>query len=170
MTGIFFHQVHLVDVKGWSLAWFAGWFTLYAVTSVLTALLTGWLVDRYAARRFLPLFLLPMACGILVLALSRSPYAVPVFMVLGALTNGSASTLVGALWAELFGTRHLGSIRSVAFAGQVLASALAPGLIGMLLDVDVAIESQYFGLAAYALASALWLWLLVPRLNRIADG
>jgi hypothetical protein len=41
-------------------------------------------------------------------------------MLLGALTNGSASTLLGALWAELFGTRHLGAIRSVAFAAQEL--------------------------------------------------
>ncbi|MDZ5698493.1 MFS transporter [Chelativorans sp. M5D2P16] len=170
MTGIFFHQAYLVEAKGWSLAWFAGWFPVYAITSVCTALLTGWLVDRFAARSFLPLFLLPMTCGILVLAFSTSPYAVPVFMLLGALTNGSASTLLGALWAELFGTRHLGAIRSVAFAGQVFASALAPGLMGLLLDFGVHIEAQYVALAAYALVSSLWLWLFVPRLHRIAHG
>jgi MFS family permease len=169
MTGIFFHQAHLVEAKGWSLAWFAGWFPVYAGTSVLMALLTGWLVDRYAARRFLPLFLIPMACGITVLAFSDSPYAVPAFMLLGAITNGSASTLLGALWAELFGTRHLGAIRSIAFAGQVFASALAPGLMGLLLDLKVDIEIQYLCMVVYAAASSLWLWLLVPRLNRIAE-
>ncbi|PRD43738.1 MFS transporter [Phyllobacterium phragmitis] len=169
MTGIFFHQAHLVEVKGWSLAWFAGWFPVYAGASVLMALLTGWLVDRYAARRFLPFFLIPMALGISVLAFSSSPYVVPAFMLLCAITNGSASTLLGALWAELFGTRHLGAIRSVAFAGQVFASALAPGLMGLLLDLDVSIETQYSGMVAYAVISAVCLWLLLPRLNRIAD-
>jgi MFS family permease len=170
MTGIFFHQAYLVEVKGWSLAWFAGWFPIYAGTSVLMALLTGWLVDRYAARRFLPYFLLPMSCAIAILAFSRSFYAVPAFMLLGAITNGSASTLLGALWAELFGTRHLGAIRSLAFAGQVFASALAPGLMGLLLDLKVDIELQYIGMVVYAVISSLWLWMLVPRLNKIAEG
>lgn len=73
MTGIIFHQAYLVEAKGWSLAWFAGWFPVYAATSVFMALLTGWLADRFAARSFLPLFLLPMTCGILVLAFSTSP-------------------------------------------------------------------------------------------------
>ena len=169
MTGIFFHQAHLVEVKGWSLAWFAGWFPIYAGTSVLMALLTGWLVDRYAARRFLPYFLLPMSCGIAILAFSDSPYAVPAFMLLGGITNGSASTLLGALWAELFGTRHLGAIRSLAFAGQVFASALAPGLMGLLLDLKVGIGLQFLGMVVYSVLSSLWLQMLIPRLNKIAE-
>ena len=168
MTGVFFHQAYLVEAKGWTLAWFAGWLPVFAGTSVLTALLTGWLVDRFHARQLLPLFLLPMAAGVLVLAFSRSPYAVPVFMALGALTTGSASTLLGALWAELFGTRHLGAIRSVAFAMQVFISALAPGLVGILLDLGLRLEHQYVAMAAYAIAASLWLRLLVPRLHRLA--
>ncbi len=168
MTAVFFHQAYLVETKGWTLAWFVGWLPVFAGTSVLTALLTGWLVDRFHARQLLPLFLLPMAAGLLVLALIRSPYAVPVFMVLGALTTGSASTLLGALWAELFGTRHLGAIRSVAFGTQVFVSALAPGLIGILLDLGFRLEHQYLAMVAYAIAASLWLKLLVPRLHRLA--
>jgi MFS family permease len=168
MTGVFFHQAYLVDLKGWTLAWFAAWLPAYAGTSVLAALSTGWLVDRLGARRLLPLFLLPMAAGVLVLALAESPYAVAAYMVLGALTGGSASTLVGALWAELFGTRHLGAIRSVAFAAQVVASALAPGLIGVLLDLGVPLAHQYVAMVAYTVVAALWLKLIVPRLDRLA--
>lgn len=170
MTGIFFHQAYLVEAKGWTLAWFAGWFPAFAGVSVMTALLTGWLVDRFGARQLLPLFLLPMAAGVLLLALTNSPYAVPAFMVLGALTSGSASTLLGALWAELFGTRHLGAIRSIAFSAQVFASALAPGLLGVLLDLGLRLEDQFLAMAAYALAASLWLKLLVPRLHRLAQS
>jgi MFS family permease len=170
MTGIFFHQVYLVDAKGWTLAWFTGWFPLFAGVSVLTALLTGWLVDRFDASRLLPLFLLPMTAGVLVLVFVDSRYAVPVFMVLGALTTGSSNTLLGALWAELFGTRHLGAIRAVAFSTQVLASALSPGLVGVLLDAGVPLEAQYLAMAGYALASSLWLKLLVPRLYRMVSA
>lgn len=167
MTGIFFHQAYLVEAKGWTLAWFAGWLPVHAGTSILAALLTGWLVDRYGARRLLPLFLLPMAAGVLVLAMSDSPSAVPTFMALGALTSGSAQTLLGALWPELFGTRHLGAIRSLVFGAQVFASALAPGLLGILLDLGVGLDLQLMAMVAYALVSALWLKLLVPRLHRL---
>ncbi|MGF1608235.1 MAG: MFS transporter [Kiloniellales bacterium] len=170
MTGIFFHQAYLVAAKGWTLAWFAGWFPAFAGVSVAAALLTGWLIDRYGARQILPLFLLPMAAGVLVLALTSSPFAAPAFMALGAMTTGSSSALLGALWAELFGTRHLGAIRSVAFAVMVFASALAPGLIGLLLDLGVALENQYVAMAAYTLVAALGLKLLVPRLHRLASA
>lgn len=168
ITAIFFHQGTIVETNGWTLAWFAGWVPVYALTTISTALLTGWAVDRVGARRVLPFYLLPMACGVTVLALFPSPYAVPVFMMLSALTTGSAATLLGALWAELFGTRHLGAIRSVAVATQIFVSALAPGLIGILLDVGVGLDVLLLAMAGYAAACSLWLKLLVPRLARLA--
>jgi MFS family permease len=90
-------------------------------------------------------------------------------MFLAALTSGASSTLIAALWAELFGTRHLGAIRSIAFAGQVLASAAAPGLIGLLLDLHVPIETQYWGIVAFAGASMVLLKAISPQLDRIAE-
>lgn len=170
MTGVFFHQAYLVESKGWSLAWFAGWFPAFAAVSVLMAIVSGWMVDRYGARRLLPYFLLPMVAGVLVLVLTNSFYAVPAFMILGAMTTGSSHTLLGALWAELFGTRHLGAIRSIAVGAQICATALAPGLIGILLDRGVYLESQYLAMAAYGLAAALCLALLGPRLDRLAES
>lgn len=166
MTGIFFHQVFLVSEKGWTLAWFAGWFPAFAFFSVVSSLAAGWLVDRSGAQKLLPYFLLPMAAGVAILASTRAQATVPFFMILAAITSGSSSTLLGSLWAELFGTRHLGAIRSVAFAGQVLASALAPGLIGLLLDWGVGFDGQLYAMVAYSMAAAVGLWVAVPRLYR----
>ncbi len=73
------------------------------------------------------------------------------------------------MWAELFGTRHLGAIRSIAVAAQVFSTALAPGLMGILLDRGVTLEAQYLAMVAYGLAAALCLALLRPRLERLAD-
>jgi len=170
VTGVFFHQVALIELKGWTLSWFAAWFPAWAGTGVLAALATGWLVDRFDARRLLPLYLLPLSAGMLVLAFSTSPYAVAAFMVLAALTSGCGGTLLGTLWVELFGTRHLGAIRSVAFAAAVFASALAPGLIGVLVDAGVSLEHQYIAMAAYPLIAALCLAFLVPRLHRLVQA
>lgn len=167
MTGIFFHQAHLVEIKGWSLSWFVAWFPLYAGTGLVAALVTGWLIDRFNARRLLPIFLLPMAVAVLALSLSNRQGIAPLFMALAAITSGSASTLLGALWPELFGTRHLGAIRASAFSAQVFATALAPGLMGLLLDLGIPLSSQCMGLAAYTLFAALVLTLLQPRLDRL---
>ncbi|MFC4172721.1 MFS transporter [Microvirga sp. GCM10011540] len=166
VTGIFFHQVSIVHAKGWDLAWFVGWYAAHALATIGATFATGWAVDRFGSSRILPGFLAPLIIGIGVLALFDSPYAAPVFMVLSGLSLGSANTVLGAMWAELYGTRHLGSIRAVASAGGVFASALAPGLMGVLLDYGVSVTSQLLMLAGYTLASACMLVVVAPRLRR----
>jgi hypothetical protein len=47
---------------------------------------------------------------------------------------------------------------------------LAPGLIGVLLDLGVRLEDQYLAMTAYVLAAALGLKLLAPRLHRLANA
>lgn len=167
VTGVFFNAGNLAVLKGWTLSWYASWLPLYAVVGILSSLATGWLVDRLSARLLLPFGLLPLGGSLLILVLWHSLYAVPAFLALMALTQGSSQTLLGALWAELFGTRHLGAIRSAAVSAQILATALAPGLMGLLLDLQVGLDAQLTVIAIYTFAAAAGLWLLQPRLKRL---
>lgn len=167
-TGIFFQQAMIVEVKGWSLAWFVGWFGLHAATTIGASFATGWAVDRFGSMRALPFFLLPLTAAAGLLAMADNPLAVPVFMLLSGLSMGSSGTLLGSLWAELYGTRHLGAIRSLATSGGVFASALAPGLMGILLDLGVGIGALLLGLAVYSGVAALLMWLATPGLIRRA--
>lgn len=167
-TGIFFQQVAIVQAKGWSLGWFVGWFGLNAAATIVAAFATGWVVDRVGSMRVLPFCLFPLAIGAGLLALITDPIVVPVFMLLGGIAMGSSSTLLGSLWAELYGTRHLGAIRSLVASGTVLASALAPGLMGVLLDQGVGITAQLAGMAVYTGLAAIMLGLLAPGLGRRA--
>jgi len=137
-TGIFFNQVTIVEAKGWQLSWFAASFPVLAAVAVLSGLMTGWLIDRLGAHRLLALHLLPVGVSTLLLVYAQTPYILPLFMAITGLTAGSSSTLLGALWAELYGTKHLGAIRALATAGVIFASALSPGLIGVLLDGGIA--------------------------------
>src|SRR5690606_40736188 len=129
--------------------WFAASFPVMAAVGLMSALGAGVLIDRFSARRLLPLLLVPLGVAIMALAYVDSPYVLPVFMGLVGLTHGSASTVSGALWAELYGTAHLGAIRALATAGIVFASALSPGLIGILLDAGVAFELQLVAMAGF---------------------
>lgn len=72
------------------------------------------------------------------------------------------------LWAELNRAVRLGAIRALATAVVVFASALSPGLIGILLDAGVALDTQLLAMAAYCFLAALWMASLLPRLDRLA--
>ena len=125
-----FHQVHLVEAKGWSLAIWGSLYTLYAVTSSLMKLFTGLLVDRFGAIRLVPFVCLPMGLGLLVLASADGLWVAVVFMTLLGITVGSYATLSSPFFAEKYGTLHMGAIKSVTTAAMVFSSAIAPVLMG----------------------------------------
>ena len=168
LTGVFFHQVHLVEVKGWSLSLFAATYPAYSLAAVGASLAFGWAVDRWSAGRLLPAYLVPMGVGLFVLGLGDARWTAAAFMGLSGITAGAATTLVGALWAEIYGTRHLGAIRALAVAAMVFATGLAPGLMGFLLDLGIDLESQILAMAAYTLTAAAFFVAMVNTSARLA--
>lgn len=167
---VFFHQAHLTELRGWAPALFASALSVYAVTTVVFNLVGGVLVDRLTALRLVPVYLVPLGLGLLVLATATAPWGVVVFMLLYGVTNGLSLSLFGAVWPEVYGVEHLGSIRSVIVAVLVLASAAGPGVTGLLIDSGVGYPAQVTALGAYCLlvsAAAAW---FVPRVrSRMRD-
>lgn len=155
MTALFFHQVPLAAEKGWSLQWLASCFVGFAATHITALLLSGPLVDRLGARQVLPFYLLPLACGLLVLATLDQRLAALAYLMLAGVSVGVTGTVMGALWAELYGVRHLGAIRAMAHGLVVLSSAVAPGLVGALLDAGFDMENTATALLAWVLAASL---------------
>jgi len=170
ITALFINQVPLVELKGWQLAWFAANFPVLAAAHVVGALAAGRLADRFGARRLLTVYLLPMGAGILLLVVAESRLVLPGAMVLLGASLGFASTTHGAVWPELYGARHLGAIRAVTTALAVFATALSPGLVGILMDRGVGLELQLGVMGVYCFAASLWTMLLQGRLERIAAG
>ena len=148
-TSVFFHQVHLAEVKQWSLTVVASSFALLSLTSVSVSLVTGQLIDRYSARALLPFFLFPLSLGCAVLSIFDGAWAMPVFMFLLGSSYGISSVVFGAIWPETYGTRHLGAVRSVVSAAMVFASALGPGLTGWLIDQHIGFEQQLLAMSVY---------------------
>lgn len=153
-TAIFFHQVYMVEMKGWELSWFASGFSIYAIVTFIFGLITGLGVDRFSARALLPFFLFPLAGALLVLGLFDNPWSIPLVFVLLGFNGGGFSTLFGALWPEIYGVKHLGEIRSLIVALMVFASALGPGVIGWLIDYGIALETQFLAMSAYCIVTS----------------
>ncbi len=155
-TGIFFHQVHLVAVKGWDLAWWSLCFSFYAAASVGAGLAAGFLIDRFGGRTLAPLSLLPFALSLLLFSQAEAAILAAPFMVLMGLSAGGHGSVLAAMWAELYGTRHLGAIRAVAACLMVFGSALGPLFMGWPLDAGVSLAAiALTGLALTLLACAL---------------
>ena len=165
-TAVFFHQVYLTELRGWPLELFASAFVVMSATTATFALLGGWLIDRFSAVRLLPLFLLPLALACFAAACLTAPWAIFVFMALLGVSYGFSSTLEGAMWPEIYGTDHLGAIRSVVVAAMVLSSALGPGVTGYLIDAGVDYSLQLASMGAYALAATILMWKVSRSLSR----
>lgn len=167
ITAVFFNQVTLVEIRGWQLEWFAASFPVLAAFHVAAALLAGWMVDRFGARKLLFVFLVAMGLGVMMLALVESRFILPVVMALFGITMGFSATVSGALWPELYGTLHLGAIRSVMTAIMVFTTAIAPGLVGVLLDAGVLFQVQLLVMAVFSFLAAFWMVYLGPRMERM---
>jgi len=151
-TGFIFHQVHLVESKGWPLLGWAALFSLYAIVSVAAKLVTGPLIDRYGAIRMVPLVALPMGIGLISLALGPSLLWGGVFLVLTGITVGFQSTVTAPFWSEMYGNQHLGAIKSLGAAAMVFCTAVSPIVIGWQIDVGTSMDTL-------AIAAALYIFL-----------
>jgi len=157
-TTIFFHQVYLVELRGWSLSLFASAFSIMACSTITFALITGYLVDRFSALSLLPIFLIPLALSCFALGTIQATWAPFLFMTLMGISYGFSSTLVGSIWPEIYGTKHLGSIRALIVSFMVFGTAAGPGLTGWLIDSGVPYPMQIIAMGIYCLIACIGLF------------
>ena len=162
-TTIFFHQVYLSELRGWDPSVFAASFAIMSSMTILFALIAGQLVDRFSAIRLLPSFLVPLSLSCFVLASTDAPWGAYAFMALMGISYGFSSTLFGALWPELYGSRHLGGIRSLIVAFMVFATAMGPGLTGALIDAGISYPGQIAAMGVYSVAVIVIMTLVSRR-------
>lgn len=165
-TSIFFHQVYLVELRGWSMQAFAGSFVFMSVMNFSFALISGILIDRFSALTLLPTFLLPMAVSCFLLGGIEAQWGIFAFMALLGMSYGVSGTLFGALWPEIYGIRHLGSIRAIIVAFMVFSTAMGPGITGFLIDYGVDYPSQILVMGAYCLVASIAMMLVSRMVKR----
>jgi len=159
VTVAFFHQVYLVELRGWSLEVFASAFIVAALVNSLFTIASGQLIDRFSGLALLPFVLVPLGLACLVLGLVEAQWAAFAFMALIGVSNGLSSTLFGVMWPEVYGLKHLGSIRSLGVSASVFASAAGPGLTGYLIDAGISFPGQLVTMGLYCgLASLVLLY------------
>ena len=153
-TILFFHQVYLVEQRGWAITGFSVATPVLAGCAIVSTMVAGRLVDRLGSATLLPMMLALLGTAALTLAFWHDFAALFVFMGIAGTCFGMAATVFGALWPEIYGTKHLGAVRSMITGVMVFATAVGPGVSGYLIDIGVSFDTQIVALGLFALFAA----------------
>ncbi|MCC5833600.1 MAG: MFS transporter [Opitutales bacterium] len=138
-TGIIFFQTILVESRGWTPAAFAFGFAVFAFVRASFSLVAGHWIDRWSALSLVSLQLLLYIFALAGLTLDTVVGAYLFFIGIG-LSFGLGGSVMSAVWAEIYGTTSLGTIRGITGSFGVFSTALAPAFFGMSLDMGLSLQ------------------------------
>lgn len=155
ITGIFIHQGFFLPQMGWTPMLFASCFVFYGSAHWLSSMYTGVLVDRFSGAQLMKFYPLPMFLGLLIPAVTSGNWVAYTLMILLGTSIGSGSPIISALWAEVYGTKHLGAIRALVSSLAVISTSVSPILFGFLIDGGISGQELFMWLDLYVLIAIL---------------
>jgi len=166
-TGVFVYQSFITDSKNWGPFVIAQSFMSYSVFSVITLLISGFLIDKFTSRKLLIFMNIPLFLSTFVIIYFDAQFTAFIFLGLIGISNGLANVLGSSTWAEVYGVKHIGSIKALTTALMVFSTAFGTALFGILIDIGFSIENIAIISALYILISFILLFLVRKKLNPI---
>ena len=164
-TGFAVFQSFIQTSKGWGPYIIAQSFMSYSILSVLTLFISGILIDKFTSRKLLIYMNIPLLIAVIVLFYFETPISAFIFLGLVGISNGFANILGSSTWAELYGVKHLGSIKALTTALMVFATAFGTALFGFLIDIGFSVRDIATVSAFYIFSSLILLFLIRKKLN-----
>ncbi|TVQ65562.1 MAG: MFS transporter [Balneolaceae bacterium] len=169
VTGLFLYQIAAAESLGWSVGVIASAFTAFALARIVSGLIAGPLTDRFSAQSIFPFYLLPMLAGLLIGYYFPQNWAAFLYLGLIGVTMGLGSTVKSALWAELFGTKIIGTVQSLFSTIMVFSTAASPFLVGWMLDAGYGMKTVLLTALITTVLSILLSARIHPVFNRAAS-
>ena len=166
-TGVFVYQSFITESKNWGPFVIAQSFMSYSVFSVITLLISGFLIDKFTSRKLLIFMNIPLFLSTFVIIYFDAQFTAFIFLGLIGISNGLANVLGSSTWAEVYGVKHIGSIKALTTALMVFSTAFGTALFGILIDIGFSIENIAIISALYILISFILLFLVRKKLNPI---
>ena len=164
-TGVFVYQSFITESKDWGTFVIAQSFMVYSILSVVTLLISGFLIDKFTSRKLLIFMNIPLLLSTLVLIFFDSSITSFIFLGLIGISNGLANVLGSSTWAEIYGVKHIGSIKALSTALMVFSTAFGTALFGLLIDQGYSIEQIAFVSFVYIFISIILLFFIRNKLN-----
>ena len=166
-TGTFVYQSFILTSKGWGPYVIAQSFMVYSVLSVLTLFIAGFLIDKFTSRKILIYMNIPLLLSVFVIIYFNHPLTSFLFLGLIGVSNGLANVLGSSTWAEIYGVKHIGSIKALTTALMVFATAFGTALFGILIDKGFSIEQIAMISGVYIFTALITLFLVRTKLNPV---
>ena len=165
VTGTFVYQSFISTSKGWGPYVIAQSFMAYSIFSVITLFISGFLIDKFSSRKLLIYMNMPLLLATAILFYFDSSISSFIFLGLIGISNGLANVLGSSTWAEIYGVKHIGSIKALTTALMVFSTAFGTALFGILIDYGFSIEQIAVVSGTYILGSIILLYLVRNKLN-----
>ena len=164
-TGVFVFQSFILSSKNWGPYIIAQSFMAYSIMTVITLFFSGFLIDKFSSRKLLVYMNIPLLFAALTLFYFDNPISSFFFLGLIGISNGFANVLGSSTWAEIYGVKHIGSIKALTTALMVFATAFGTALFGFLIDNDFSIEQISIISSTYISISLILLFFIRNKLN-----
>jgi len=149
-TGINFHTVPRFTDVGISEAVAASTVSVFTMSQALAVFIVGLIASRIGAKVTLLGTLLTLAIGVVLISSADSGVSAYVAVFVYGGSVGGSTLLYNVVWADFFGRKHLGAIRGVSMAFQLVGNASGALIAAILYDINgdynVAFTITLFGI------------------------
>ncbi len=166
-TGIFVYQSFILSSKNWGPYVIAQSFMAYSILSVVTLFFAGFLIDKFSSRKLLIYMNLPFLLSLFLIIVFDNPIVSFLFLGLIGISNGLANVLGSSTWAEVYGVKHIGSIKALTTALMVFSTAFGTAVFGLLIDKGFSIEQISMISGTYIFLALIALFFVRNKLNPI---
>lgn len=169
VTGIFFLQTTMAAEKGWELTTVGKAFTGYALIQVMASMTSGILVDKFSARKILGVSNIPLIAAFLTYLFFDGEMICYIFYSLLGLGIGLSMNVRNSFWAEAYGTKSLGLIKSIDSSYIVKATAISPILFSAILDYSNSVQILLYFLVATTIVSLILFLIAKHNFGKLHD-
>lgn len=134
ITGLVFHQISVFETLGYDASTAARVYGIMALITAVTSIIAGYLVDRIRPGIVLSLQMATLIMTLITATVMTEPWLLGVYALGYGFTMGSGVVFDGAVWANLFGRKHLGAIQGFITTSKVIGSSIGPLLYGLSFD------------------------------------
>ncbi len=166
-TGTFVYQSFILESKNWGPYIIAQSFMVYSIMSVITLFISGLLIDKFTSRKILVYMNIPLFLATIVIIYFDNPFTAFIFLGLIGISNGLANVLGSSTWAEMYGVKHIGSIKALTTALMVFSTAFGTAFFGVLIDRGYTIEEIAAISGIYIFISLILLFIIRTKLNPV---
>ncbi len=166
-TGTFVYQSFILESKNWGPYIIAQSFMVYSIMSVITLFVSGFLIDKFTSRKILVYMNLPLLLATIVIIYFNNPFTAFIFLGLIGISNGFANVLGSSTWAEIYGVKYIGSIKSLTTALMVFSTAFGTAFFGILIDRGFSVEKIAVISSVYISISLIMLFTVRSKLNPV---